>query len=537
VANLSKLQRALVSVSNKAGLVELARGLSAAGLELLSTGGTAKTLAEAGVPVREVSDFTGAPEVLDGRVKTLHPRVHGGILGRPTEKHRREMQQAGFVPIDLVVVNLYPFRETVARGAPFEEVIENIDIGGPAMIRSAAKNHERVAVVVDPADYPRVLAEIQQSGEVSAATRYALARKAFAHTAAYDGAISTYLGRLATPDAALVDFPETLHLSATLARSLRYGENPHQKAAFYALQDGLGARGKDAPSLAKAEVLQGKELSYNNILDLDAAMRLCAEFSLPAAAIIKHNNPCGAAVAPEEEGGVAEAYRRARETDPVSAFGGIVAVNRPVDATLAREMSETFLECVIAPSYAPEALQTLSAKKNLRLLAYDPGHASLREAFGDAAGALELRSVAGGVLVQTRDSATATAAGGKVASKRAPTPAELADLDFAWRVCKHVKSNAIVFAARGRTLGIGAGQMSRVDSVRIAVSKARAPLKGCVVASDAFFPFRDGVDESAKAGAVAVIQPGGSVRDDEVLAAADENGMALVLTGERHFRH
>jgi len=523
VANLSKLSRALISVSNKAGLVDFARGVSAAGLEILSTGGTAKALAEAGVPVREVSDFTGAPEVLDGRVKTLHPRVHGGILGRPTEKHRKEMQQAGFVPIDLVVVNLYPFRETVARGAPFEEVIENIDIGGPAMIRSAAKNHERVAVVVDPGDYAKVLAEIQGAGEVSADTRYALARKAFAHTAAYDGAIASHLGRLATPEAPLADFPETLHLSASLARALRYGENPHQKAAFYALDSGLGAGG---PSLAKAEVLQGKELSYNNILDLDAAMRLCAEFALPAAAIIKHNNPCGAAVASE---GVGEAYRRARETDPVSAFGGIVAVNRQVDAALAREMSETFLECVIAPSYAPEALQTLATKKNLRLLAYDFS--------ADAAGALEYRSVAGGLLVQTRDTTTSSAAAAKVVSKRAPTPEELADLDFAWRVCKHVKSNAIVFAAGGRTVGVGAGQMSRVDSVRIAVSKARASLKGTVVASDAFFPFRDGVDESAKAGAVAVIQPGGSVRDDEAIAAADEHGMALVLTGERHFRH
>jgi phosphoribosylaminoimidazolecarboxamide formyltransferase / IMP cyclohydrolase len=520
VANLSKLSRALISVSNKAGLTGFARGLKSAGLEILSTGGTAKTLAEAGIPVREVSDFTGAPEVLDGRVKTLHPRVHGGILGRPTEKHRQEMQQAGFVPIDLVVVNLYPFRETVARGAPFEEIIENIDIGGPAMIRSAAKNHERVAVVVDPEDYGRVLAEILDSGEVSAATRFALARKAFAYTAAYDGAIASHLGRLSAPDAPLADFPETLHLSATLARALRYGENPHQKAAFYALD---GAQG---PSLAKAEVLQGKELSYNNLLDLDAAMRLGAEFALPAAAIIKHSNPCGVAVS---DAGVTDAYRRARATDPVSAFGGIVAVNRQVDGELGREMSETFLECVIAPSYAPEALEVLSTKKNLRLLAYDFS--------GDAAGALELRSVAGGVLVQTRDGATSAAAEGRVASKRAPTAQELADLDFAWRVCKHVKSNAIVFAAGGRTLGIGAGQMSRVDSVRIAVSKARVPLEGSVVASDAFFPFRDGVDEAAKAGAVAVIQPGGSVRDDEVLAAADEHGMALVLTGERHFRH
>jgi phosphoribosylaminoimidazolecarboxamide formyltransferase/IMP cyclohydrolase len=522
VANLSKLQRALVSVSDKAGLVDFAKGLSAAGLEILSTGGTAKALASAGVPVREVSDFTGAPEVLDGRVKTLHPRVHGGILGRPTEKHRKEMQDAGFVPIDLVVVNLYPFRETVARGAPFEEVIENIDIGGPAMIRSAAKNHERVAVVVDPADYARVLAEIQGAGEVSARTRYELARKAFAHTAAYDGAIASHLGRLTSPEAPLADFPDSLHLSASLSRALRYGENPHQKAAFYALENAKS----DAPSLAKAEVIQGKELSYNNLLDLDAAMRLAAEFALPAAAIIKHSNPCGAAVA---ESGVAEAYRRARETDPVSAFGGIVAVNRPVDGELAREMSETFLECVIAPSYAPEALQLLATKKNLRLLAYD-----FR---GDAPGAVEYRSVTGGLLVQTRDKETASAADAKVVSKRAPTPAELADLDFAWRVCKHVKSNAIVFVSGGRTVGVGAGQMSRVDSTRIAISKARAPLKGCVMASDAFFPFRDSVDEAAKAGAVAIIQPGGSVRDEESIAAADEHGMAMVVTGERHFRH
>jgi phosphoribosylaminoimidazolecarboxamide formyltransferase/IMP cyclohydrolase len=521
MTNLAKVSRALISVSDKTGVVELARHLSAAGLEILSTGGTARALASAGVPVREVSDFTGAPEILDGRVKTLHPRVHGGILGRPTPAHRAEMQKAGLVPIDLVVVNLYPFRETVARGAPFDEVIENIDIGGPAMIRSAAKNHERVAVIVDPADYAVVLREIDAEGEISAATRFRLARKAFAHTAAYDGAIASHLGRLATPDAPLADFPEALVISGTLTRALRYGENPHQKAAFYAL-DGAAV----APSLARAEVLQGKELSYNNLLDLDAAMRLCAEFAGAAAAIVKHNNPCGVALS---DSGIADAYRRARETDPVSAFGGIVAVNRTVDAELARELSETFLECVIAPGYAPEALALLGVKKNLRLLA--------GEIAPDAAGAFELRSVAGGFLVQTRDRDTASAAAAKVISKRAPTAAELADLDFAWRVCKHVKSNAIVFAAGGRTLGIGAGQMSRVDSVRIAVSKARAPLAGSVVASDAFFPFRDGVDEAAKAGAVAAIQPGGSVRDVEAIAAADEHGMAMVATGERHFRH
>jgi len=518
--NLAKISRALISVSDKTGVVDLGRRLSRAGLEILSTGGTARALAEAGVPVREVSDFTGAPEILDGRVKTLHPRVHGGILGRPTAKHRAEMQQAGLVPIDLVVVNLYPFRETVARGAPFEDVIENIDIGGPAMIRSSAKNHERVAVLVDPADYAAVLAEIEADGEVSAATRFRLARKAFAHTAAYDGAIASHLGRLSSPEAPLADFPDTLVVSGSLARALRYGENPHQKAAFYALDGAAGV------SLAKAEVLQGKELSYNNLLDLDAAMRLCAEFSAPAAAVIKHNNPCGAAIA---EAGVAEAFRRARDTDPVSAFGGIVAVNRPVDAELARELSELFLECVIAPAFSPDALALLAPKKNLRLLTSPIAV--------DAAASFELRSVAGGFLVQTRDNQTASMTDVKVVSKRAPTAAELADLDFAWRVCKHVKSNAIVFAAGGRTLGIGAGQMSRVDSTRIAISKARAPLAGSVVASDAFFPFRDSVDEAAKAGAVAVVQPGGSVRDGESIAAADEHGMAMVVTGERHFRH
>jgi len=515
---LAKISRALISVSDTTGLTDFARGLSTAGLEILSTGGTARSLGEAGVPVREVSDFTGAPEILDGRVKTLHPRVHGGILGRPTAKHQAEMKQAGLAPIDLVVVNLYPFRETVARGAPFEEVIENIDIGGPAMIRSAAKNHERVAVIVDPADYAPVLAEIDADGEVSAATRFRLARKAFAHTAAYDGAIASHLGRLATPESPLADFPETLVISGSLARALRYGENPHQKAAFYALE-GAG------PSLARAEVLQGKELSYNNLLDLDAAMRLCAEFAAPAAAIIKHNNPCGVAIA----GDLVEAYKRARATDPESAFGGIVAVNRPVDGALARELSETFLECVIAPAFAPEALSQLAAKKNLRLLA--------AEIAVERPGALELRSVAGGFLVQTRDRDTVDMKTAKVASKRPPTAEELRDLDFAWRVCKHVKSNAIVFARDGRTLGIGAGQMSRVDSTRIAVSKARLPLAGSVVASDAFFPFRDSVDEAAKAGAVAVAQPGGSVRDAESIAAADEHGMAMVLTGERHFRH
>jgi phosphoribosylaminoimidazolecarboxamide formyltransferase/IMP cyclohydrolase len=517
---VKKTARALISVSDKAGLIDFGRRLAALGIEILSTGGTARTLREAGVPVRDISDFTGFPEMLDGRVKTLHPRVHGGLLGRNTEAHQAEMKKAGLEPIDLVVVNLYPFRETVARGAAFDEVIENIDIGGPAMIRSAAKNHERVAVVVEPTDYPRVLADLEASGSVSDGLRFELSRKAFAHTAAYDGAIAGYLGRLDHPGAPLADFPATLHPSLRRERVLRYGENPHQKAAFYSLD---GARG---PSLARAEVLQGKELSYNNLLDLDGAMRLCAEFSAPAAAIIKHTNPCGVAVAAE---GVAEAYRRARETDPVSAFGGIVAVNRPVDADLARDMAETFLECVIAPDYSPEALAALSVKKGLRLLKLpvappEPGE-------------LELRAVSGGALVQTNDAATASATAGRVVSERAPTPQELEDLDFAWRVAKHVKSNAIVFAGGGRTLGIGAGQMSRVDSVRIAVSKARFPLQGAVLASDAFFPFRDGVDEAAKAGVLAIIEPGGSVRDQEVITAANERGIAMVFTGERHFKH
>jgi phosphoribosylaminoimidazolecarboxamide formyltransferase/IMP cyclohydrolase len=518
---IAKIARALISVSDKTGIVELARGLSAAGLEILSTGGTARTLAAAGVPVTEVGDFTGAPEILDGRVKTLHPRIHGGILGRGTPAHRAEMQAAGIVPIDLVVVNLYPFRETVARGAPFDEIIENIDIGGPTMIRSAAKNHERVAVVVDPADYAGILDEIDTDGEISDATRFRLARKAFAHTAAYDGAIASHLGRFTAPDAPPADFPESFNIGGTLARALRYGENPHQKAAFYAL-DGAPT----GPSLARARVLQGKELSYNNLLDLDAALRICAEFAAPAATIVKHNNPCGAALSDKS---IADAYRRARETDPVSAFGGIVAVNRPVDGELAREIKETFLECVIAPAFEADALPILAASKNLRLLVCDIAP--------EGAGALELRSVAGGFLVQTRDRDTASASAAKVVSKRAPTAAELADLDFAWRVCKHVKSNAIVFVSGGRTLGIGAGQMSRVDSVRIAVSKARFPLQGAVLASDAFFPFRDGVDEAAKAGVLAIIEPGGSVRDQEVITAANERGIAMVFTGERHFRH
>jgi len=517
---MQKVARALISVSDKKGILDLGKRLAKLGVEILSTGGTARALREAQVPVRDVSDFTGFPEMLDGRVKTLHPRVHGGILGRATEEHRQQMREHGIDAIDLVVVNLYPFRETVARGASFEDVIENIDIGGPAMVRSAAKNHERVTVVVDPADYDRVLGEIEAHGEIPQSLRFELCRKAFAHTAAYDGAIASHLGRLAENGAAISDFSATMHPALHLDRTLRYGENPHQKAAFYAW---------DAPSgmsLAQADVIQGKELSYNNLLDLDAAMKLCAEFSSPVACIIKHTNPCGIAVS---KGGVLEAYKLARETDPVSAFGGIVALNRKVEEDLARLMAEVFLECVVAPEFSPEALKVFSAKKNLRLL-----RAAIAK---PAQGQLDLRTVSGGILVQATDAITCAASAAKVVSQRTPTPAELDDLDFAWRVSKHVKSNAIVFAGGGRTLGVGAGQMSRVDSVKLAVMKAQLPLVGSVLASDAFFPFRDGLDEAAKAGVTAVIEPGGSVRDDEVIAAANQHNIALLFSGERHFRH
>jgi phosphoribosylaminoimidazolecarboxamide formyltransferase/IMP cyclohydrolase len=517
---MNKVSRALVSVSNKKGILDLGKRLAKLGVEILSTGGTARAFRDAGIPVRDVSDFTGFPEMLDGRVKTLHPRVHGGILGRPTDEHRQQMREHGIDAIDLVVVNLYPFRETVARGASFEDVIENIDIGGPAMVRSAAKNHERVTIVVDPADYDRVLTEIETRGELPQAMRFELCRKAFAHTAAYDGAIASHLGRLSEAGVAVADFPATLHPSLHLDRLLRYGENPHQKAAFYTW---------DAPSgmsLGSADVIQGKELSYNNLLDLDAAMKLCAEFSLPAACIIKHTNPCGVAVSPK---GVLEAYRLARETDPVSAFGGIVAFNRKVEEDVAKLMAEVFLECIVAPEFSGEALAVFQAKKNLRLL-----RAPIA---GVAPGQLDLRSVSGGVLVQSTDGAARPAADGKLVSQRKPTEVELADLDFAWRVAKHVKSNAIVFCGGGRTLAVGAGQMSRVDSVKLAVAKAQLPLAGSVLASDAFFPFRDGLDEAAKAGVTAAIEPGGSLRDDEVIAAANQHNIALLFSGERHFRH
>jgi phosphoribosylaminoimidazolecarboxamide formyltransferase/IMP cyclohydrolase len=525
-----RIRRAILSVSDKRGLVELARGLNALGVQILSTGGTARELMTAGIPVVQVSDYTGAPEILDGRVKTLHPRIHGGLLGRPTPEHEAEMAREKIEPIDLVVVNLYPFERTVATPEVTRaEAIENIDIGGPSMLRSAAKNHERVTVVVDPDDYPDLLAEVEKGGgAVSDALRFRLACKVYAHTAAYDGAIAAYLSSLGDGDERAA-FPGTLTLQWERVAELRYGENPHQSAAFYRDQRSpLGGTASRRPSLASAEVLQGKQLSYNNILDCDAALALCLEFAAPTAIIIKHTNPCGAASDAE---GVATAYRLARETDPTSAFGGIVAVNREVDEDLARQLAETFLECVVAPGYSDRARELLGAKKNLRLLAVGP----VAPSSGDRG--MALRSVGGGLLLQSADYALVGAAEAKVVTKRAPTAEELAALDFAWRVAKHVKSNAIVYGRGTRTAAIGAGQMSRVDSARIAKMKAQLPLEGSVAASDAFFPFRDGVDVLAEAGATAIIQPGGSIRDDEVIAAADEKNLAMVFTGMRHFRH
>jgi len=530
------IQRALISVSDKRGVVELAKLLAEKKVEILSTGGTAAALEAAGVPVKQVSEHTGAPEILDGRVKTLHPKIHGGLLGRPTPAHQQEMAAHGIAPIDLVVVNLYPFEATIAKeGTTLEDAIENIDIGGPSMLRSAAKNHERVAVVVDPDDYAMV-ADAIRAGGLSAAQRLALARKAFAHTAAYDAAIAGYLSSIedASADArtqapARRELPDTLTLQWRRLYELRYGENPHQRASFYAdARLPLPRTASTRPTIASAEVLGGKQLSYNNILDLDAALGLCLELTEPAAVVVKHNNPCGVAV----DRDVASAYRRAREADALSAFGGIVAVNREVDVALAKLLVETFLECVVAPGYAPEALEVLASKKNLRLVA---ARGDWRAPTDELA--WSVRTIAGGALVQTVDHGMVDLATAKVATSRAPTDAERADLAFAWRVAKHVKSNAIVFAKNGVTVAIGAGQMSRVDSVRICERKAGDALEGAVVASDAFFPFRDGVDVLAAAGAVAVVQPGGSVRDDEVIGAANEHGLAMLFTGMRHFRH
>ena len=518
-----RIRQALISASDKTGLVELARSLARLGVGILSTGGTAKLLSANGIKVTEVADYTGYPEMLDGRLKTLHPKIHGGLLARrDVPDHMAAIKDAGAEPIDLVVVNLYPFQQTVARSdCTLDEAVENIDIGGPTMVRAAAKNHAGVAVVTDPADYAAVIAELERrGGSLSAATRLALAKKAFAHTAAYDAAIANYLTGL---DAGLrlAPFPDRLTLQWEKVEDLRYGENPHQLAAFY--RDPAPAAG----SLAGYRQLQGKELSYNNIADSDAAWECVKTFERPACVIVKHANPCGVAQGAD----LVTAYQRAFQTDPTSAFGGIVAFNRALDGATADAVTKQFVEVVIAPEVTAAASAVLAGKQNVRVLAVPMGEEVQR---------YDLKRVGGGVLVQTPDSRNVTPADLKVVSRRSPTPTEVEDLLFAWRVAKFVKSNAIVFASGSMTLGVGAGQMSRVDSARIAALKAQSAglsLAGSAVASDAFFPFRDGVDVVAQAGAKAVIQPGGSVRDDEVIGAADELGLAMVFTGVRHFRH
>ncbi len=512
---------ALLSVSDKRGLVPFAQGLVQRGFRLLSTGGTLAALQAGGVPATKVSEHTQSPEILGGRVKTLHPRIHGGLLARlEVDTDRAELTAHDIEPISLVAVNLYPFRQTVASGAGEAEIIEQIDIGGPAMVRAAAKNSRHVAVVVDPDDYEGVLAELEKSGGVGEETRRRLMRKAFAHTAAYDAAIAGWLaGQAQEP------FPAELTLPFQKAQGLRYGENPHQRGAFYREHSA-----PPEPTVAFSRVLQGKELSYNNLLDLDAALGLVLEFpERPCAVIIKHNTPCGVAV----DEALVRAYRTARAVDEVSAFGGIVALNREVDEACAQALAETFLEAVIAPSYSAEALKVLGAKKNLRLLEAGPALASPQ---ARPRVQLEARSVSGGLLLQDKDAAEPPLEW-KVVTKRHPTAEEEAALRFAWRVCKHVKSNAIVFSGADRLLAAGGGQTSRVDSVKIAAARGGPALQGSAVASDAFFPFRDGLDEVARAGATCVIQPGGSVRDAEVIAAADEHALAMVLTGVRHFRH
>ena len=540
------IKRVVISVYDKTGIAEFARVLAAAGAEIVSTGGTARLLRDSGVTVRDVAEMTGWPEMLGGRVKTLHPKVHGGILfRRDNEDDMAQTRAQGIVPVDAVVVNLYPFEATAARpNVAVEELIENIDIGGPAMVRSAAKNFASVAVITDPADYGALAAELSAHADGagwSLATRLRLAQKAFEATARYDDAIATELKKLAasgdqvrfggdSEDSA--ELPERLRIDLRRQAVLRYGENPHQHAALYIFS--AGAAGARTAGLAGARQLQGKELSYNNLVDLDAAWDLAQEFSGPAAVIVKHNNPCGTAEQPT----LVAAYRQALACDPVSAFGGVLAFNRPLDAETAAEAGKLFVECVVAPGYSEGAREAFRGKKNLRLMEIGgESGGSGRAGEMPAEMSLELKRISGGVLVQGPDRHVLDRCELKVVTKRPPTEAEVESLLFAWKVAKHVKSNAIVFAREGRTVGIGAGQMSRVDAVKMAVMKAAESLAGSVVASDAFFPFPDGVEEAARAGATAVIQPGGSVRDAEVIAAADLEGLAMVFTGVRHFRH
>ena len=517
----ARIQRAILSVTDKTGLVDFARKLSTLGVELISTGGTAKLLRDSGIAVKDISDLTGFPEMLDGRVKTLHPKVHGGILHRREDpNHVAAIAEHGIAPIDMVVVNLYAFEKTAVKpGVAFDELIENIDIGGPSMIRSAAKNFHDVAIVTSPSDYTTLADELSRSGgTLSHETKWCLAQKAFATTAAYDSAIASTLQRIPADSSQLPPetgtFPPTLRFTFHKTLDLRYGENPHQKAAMYSDGSGVG--------VANAEQLQGKELSYNNIVDLQAAWDLAQEFDETVCTIIKHTNPCGTATGKT----LAEAYKRALECDPVSAFGGVIGVNRPIDAEAAEEMHKLFLEVIAAPGFDEVAKANFASKKNLRLVQVAPANQKW-----------VLKNVSGGMLVQDTDIRPLQDADLKVVTKRAPTPEETRALLFAWKVCKHVKSNAIVYARDGQTVGVGAGQMSRVDSAKIGAMKAQLPLQGTVAASDAFFPFPDGVEEIAKAGATAIIQPGGSQRDPEVIAAADRLGLAMLFTGVRHFRH
>ena len=515
------IQRAILSVTDKTGLADFARQLSNMGVELISTGGTAKLLRDGGISVKDISELTGFPEMLDGRVKTLHPKVHGGILHRREDpSHRAAVAEHGIAAIDMVVVNLYAFEKTAAKpGVHFDELVENIDIGGPSMIRSAAKNFHDVAIVTSPADYNAIAEEMSKSGgALSSETKWRLAQKAFATTAAYDSAIASTLERVSANGTfslkPMEGFPDKLRLSFAKVADLRYGENPHQKAAMYSDGSGTG--------VANVRQVQGKELSYNNIVDLQAAWDLAQEFDEPVCAIIKHTNPCGTATGKT----LSEAYKRALECDPVSAFGGVIGVNRAVDASAAEEMAKLFLEVIAAPSFETSAIEKFSSKKNLRLVEIT-----------NSPQKWVLKNVSGGMLVQDADLHQLKESDLKVVTKRPPTPEEKRALLFAWKVCKHVKSNAILYSRDGQTIGVGAGQMSRVDSCRLGAQKAVLPLKGTVAASDAFFPFPDGVEEIAKAGATAIIQPGGSVRDQEVIEAADRLGLAMIFTGVRHFRH
>ncbi|MDI6792422.1 MAG: bifunctional phosphoribosylaminoimidazolecarboxamide formyltransferase/IMP cyclohydrolase [bacterium] len=509
-----KIRRVLISVSDKRGIIALAEQLNQLEVSIISTGGTANVLKEAGIPVTVISDVTKFPEILEGRVKTLHPAVHGGILAKRSPDHLEELGKYGIEPIDMVVVNLYPFAETVRRSPSEEEAIENIDIGGPTMIRAAAKNYKYVASVVNPARYEEIITALRENGHcLQEDLLFSLAREAFAHTAAYDALIANYFQRD-------VKFPETLNLSYTRVGDLRYGENPHQQAAFYRRPE------IRSPSIGNAEKLWGKELSYNNLLDLDAGLETVREFDEPAAVVIKHNNPCGVA----RGDSLSEAYLQARECDPVSAFGGVVGLNQPVDTETARRITETFIEAVLAPDFTPEALEILQEKRDLRII-------KVGSLEGMGPREMYLRQVTGGLLVQDRDLAQIDRDNLKVATQRQPTEEEIAAFLFGWKVVKHVKSNAIILVLPDRTVGIGAGQMSRIDSTRIAIAKAGDKIAGAVLVSDAFFPFRDNVDEAAKAGIKAIIQPGGSVRDEEVIKAADEHNMAMVFTGRRHFRH